>query len=990
MVSVLKLPALLVLGFVIGGGAPGEFADPDRPPADHAVSRLASSLQPATVGGLTWAERLEMEQQLAAGDARYRPDTSESGSVILRSQSTSARFSSSGAHIALGPMSDTEVVVAVRAFGREGDLQPVERAELGVAGPAVELARGDMVMEWWRSLPSGLEHGVTVQRRPSGEGPLVLEVDVQGLRAERGDDDTAILMDTEGRAVARYSKLLVFDADGVRLPARMRVVNGCVHLEAEDVEARYPLVVDPLFTLEEATLEPPGGSSGGTSGDVFGSTASLSGDGLRALIGAPYDDRYGRDVGSAHIFVRSGDSWVLEAALSIPAPARSGVGSAVSLNADGSRALVTVRGEFTSQGDVLVFTRSGSSWSEEARLRPMGTIDRFGRSVSLSADGNRAAVGSTGTDTPGGADAGSASIFVRTGTTWTEESSLIAAGGGERDYLGSSVSLSADGSRVLVGAPSDDMPSGVDAGSATVFVRSGSSWTEEAVLSDPSGQASDQFGGAVSLSADGSYALVGAVAGTAGTGSALVFRRVGSVWANQATLAIAGASADYFGRSVSLNAAGSRAIVGDSWTDRMPRSGSAHIFERIGDAWVEAMTLIPAAGVDYFGSAVSLSADGTRALVGAPGDGDGGSARVFVVGEQKADGATCETGLECLSGHCIDGVCCDSACGDGAIDCQACSAAAGGAANGTCTPLTTSAAEGVVCRSSAGVCDVSETCTTTSTLCPPDAFELPDVECRTTAGGCDVAETCTGSAPACPINVFAVAGTECRAIVSVCDVAEYCSGAGAACPADGFAPAGTECRAVAGVCDLAETCTGDASACPLDGFAADGTSCSNLDVCDGAELCVGGACAMGTLLSCEDDTPCTADSCDPVLGCTHVPVGGCCESEMDCDDADPCTLDTCSEDQGTCTHREIPACRDAGAARDAGVADTGVPYGDGGVLGDGGDAGDAGAEPDESAGCSCRVARQGHPGPAGWMLLVGFCAVTWRRRRRGSTHRWRR
>ncbi|MBY0279649.1 hypothetical protein K2Z84_30310 [Candidatus Binatia bacterium] len=107
------------------------------------------------------------------------------------------------------------------------------------------------------------------------------------------------------------------------------------------------------------------------------------------------------------------------------------------------------------------------------------------------------------------------------------------------------------------------------------------------------------------------------------------------------------------------------------------------------------------------------------------------------------NGDVCSAGSECESGSCIDGVCCNTACGDGdASDCQACSIAAGGTADGTCTLL-----------SSATVCRASE-------------------------GECDAAETCNGSSPSCPADVPAPAGTACSADDTACTT-DVCDGSGA-------------------------------------------------------------------------------------------------------------------------------------------------------------------------------------------------------------------
>ena len=89
-----------------------------------------------------------------------------------------------------------------------------------------------------------------------------------------------------------------------------------------------------------------------------------------------------------------------------------------------------------------------------------------------------------------------------------------------------------------------------------------------------------------------------------------------------------------------------------------------------------------------------------------------------------------------------------------------------------------------VCRSSAGTCDVAESCSGSSASCPADAFEPSSVECRASAGDCDVAESCSGSSASCPTDAFQPNTFECRPSTASCDPVEYCTGAGTSCPTD--------------------------------------------------------------------------------------------------------------------------------------------------------------------------------------------------------------
>src|SRR5262249_11334750 len=154
----------------------------------------------------------------------------------------------------------------------------------------------------------------------------------------------------------------------------------------------------------------------------------------------------------------------------------------------------------TDAGSAHVFLRTGTTWSEEVGLISGPAGIRFGSAVALAADGSRALVGIPFAD-GAGTDSGSAVIWRRSGTHWDEEGSLPASGLAAGDHFGSSVSLSADGSRALVGAPDDDTAAGSTVGSAQVFVRSGTTWSQEAALLASDGVAFDSFATSVSLSA---------------------------------------------------------------------------------------------------------------------------------------------------------------------------------------------------------------------------------------------------------------------------------------------------------------------------------------------------------------------------------------------------------------------------------------------------------------------------------------------------------
>jgi hypothetical protein len=172
-----------------------------------------------------------------------------------------------------------------------------------------------------------------------------------------------------------------------------------------------------------------------------------------------------------------------------------------------------------------VFIRSGTVWIQQQVIGASdgGVTDEFGAAVSLS--GETAAVGAPSHSGPGGmVSAGTAYVFVRSGGTWSEQQKLAASDAASLDKFGWAISVSGD--TVAVGAVWDDTPAGANAGSGYVFVRSGTTWTEQRRLLAPDGAAGDEFGAAISVAAD--TVVAGSrrddTAGGADAGSAHVFR----------------------------------------------------------------------------------------------------------------------------------------------------------------------------------------------------------------------------------------------------------------------------------------------------------------------------------------------------------------------------------------------------------------------------------------------------------------------------------
>jgi hypothetical protein len=238
--------------------------------------------------------------------------------------------------------------------------------------------------------------------------------------------------------------------------------------------------------------------------DNFGYSVAVSGD--TAVIGAYAEDTGGSTAGAAYVFTRSSGAWVEQAKL-MASDAVYGDYFGYSVAVSGDTAVIGAQFEDTggsTAGAAYVFTRTGGAWTQQAKLMASDAQanDYFGASVSVS--GDTAVIGARLEDT-GGSGAGAAYVFTRTGGSWTQQAKLMASDAQESDQFGASVSVSGD--TAVIGAYAEDT-GGSGAGAAYVFTRTGGSWTQQAKLMASDAQESDQFGYSVSVSGD--TAVIGA------------------------------------------------------------------------------------------------------------------------------------------------------------------------------------------------------------------------------------------------------------------------------------------------------------------------------------------------------------------------------------------------------------------------------------------------------------------------------------------------
>ena len=447
--------------------------------------------------------------------------------------------------------------------------------------------------------------------------------------------------------------------------------------------------------------------------DRFGRSVALSADGNTMAVAAHSEDSGADgvngdqadgsavDAGAVYVFARGAAGWIQQAYLKASNSASIAFfGGALALSSDGGTLAVGAQGESNggnNSGAAYVFVRSGTSWSQQAYLKPVNgdSGDNFGRSVSLSGNGNTlavgaplessAATGSEGDETDDTKPAsGAVYVYVRAANgTWSQQEYLKASNSGIGDFFGFRVALSESGATLAVSAPQEaSNASGIGgnqldnsasrAGAVYVFVRvigfGGIDWTQQAYLKSSNAQPFNEFGAALAISADGNTLAVGAAEEDSSakginpngvflqapdSGAAYVFVRSAGIWTQEAHIKASNTdSGDRFASALALSANGNTLAVGAPFESSAARtvngaqgnraegdsSGAVYVFARAAGTWAQrSYVKAPNNDVDDgFGNAVALSGDGASLAVGASQE---GGAAVGLNGDRASNGA---------------------------------------------------------------------------------------------------------------------------------------------------------------------------------------------------------------------------------------------------------------------------------------------------------------------------------------------------------------
>lgn len=557
-----------------------------------------------------------------------------------RVQHFSASFSSRGAQVQLGGSRHGQLGMQLLAVHSGNVSYPVVAGPPSPEGARIDIIRGRGLTEWYLNSPLGLEQGFTLAKPLAGGGLFALVFRLQGSLTPTLNGKVLEFYGAQRQSLLRYGNLLAYDARHRALPASMKLNGRTLQLAVNTRGARYPVTIDPLFSVITTLNDPLAAAD-----DLFAQSVAISSDGTTALIGAPGVTVSGQTfAGVAYVFTRINGIWSSKPAAAFADPGAATndeFGYSVALSGDGSTAVIAAPGTSISgnagAGKAYLYTRTNGIWSGTPTVvfsDPTGLGgDEFGFSTALSADGQTALIGAPYSAVTGNTNAGDAYLYQQQNETWPSAPTATFGdpAGATKDYFGEGVALRADGLTALIGAPGTAVSGHASAGMAYLYEPVNGNWsnTPTTAFADPQNSTFDDFGYSPALSGDGSTALIGAydttVAGVSGAGAAYAYAQTNGAWSTTPTATFTDPAAgahDYFGYTTALSANGEAAVIGAPNTSVSGNTfvGAAYGYAQHSGTWSTspANTFASQAGASgSFGGSLALSADGTAALIGA-------------------------------------------------------------------------------------------------------------------------------------------------------------------------------------------------------------------------------------------------------------------------------------------------------------------------------------------------------------------------------------
>ena len=406
--------------------------------------------------------------------------------------------------------------------------------------------------------------------------------------------------------------------------------SGMVYIQKAPVISSGTTITDYGSCIVTAILE------GEDNNEYQGETVALNKDGTLFAVGAANSDHNGTaNAGAVRVYKKSSGTWSIQQTLTtnqFVSGTNNYYGKSLAIAADDYTIAVGM-GQTTAARGIHIWTSSdsGATWVSQANVLGSSVVggDRFGteNNIDLSDDGNTLIVGARFDDDTA-TDAGAVYVFTRSGTTWTQQAKLQASDAQASDMFGIHCRISGDGNYIAVGAPYEDgAGSGTSEGKVYIFYYNGSSWSQQAGFQANDPQSNTQFGASVMIDTDGNTVAISSSATTARC--VYVFTRSGTSWSQQAKIERpnpeTGDNFGYDSGNPAISGDGNILYIGSSGDDDNGNAaGTGFIYTRSGTTWsLQNSNFTPLAsnyaagglrGVeanDYYGTRLAISRDGS-------------------------------------------------------------------------------------------------------------------------------------------------------------------------------------------------------------------------------------------------------------------------------------------------------------------------------------------------------------------------------------------
>ncbi|MEP0263415.1 T9SS type A sorting domain-containing protein [Dokdonia sp.] len=366
--------------------------------------------------------------------------------------------------------------------------------------------------------------------------------------------------------------------------------------------------------------------------DHFGTSTSLSCDGTILAVGAFNNDGNGINSGQVQIFENQNNTWIQIGQNIDGEVIGDHFGSSISISCDGNILAIGASNSNNNSGLVQVYENVSGVWTQIGNDISGETSQRFfGRSVSLSSDGKIVAIGAN-LSNGDGPIAGQVSIYKNQGNSWVQVGNDINQTTAA-DVLGTTVSISANGSVVAIGTPYDN-ENGFTLGHVRIYRNQGNSWIQ--IGDDISnGQIGDQFGRDLCLSSNGSIVAISSMITNNDDeqiGHVSIYKQEEGSWIQTGDDIEGEIDEDQFGRGLSLSSDGSIVAIGARLSnDNGLASGQVRIYQNQENIWRQIGNDINGDMTgDQAGTSVSLSSNGSIVAIGSNfSNGGKGEVRVF-------------------------------------------------------------------------------------------------------------------------------------------------------------------------------------------------------------------------------------------------------------------------------------------------------------------------------------------------------------------------